>query len=180
MHRGNFGSNLYQTTTFSLWWGSNDKLRGERDPSVNGISDEAVGFDAFHGFAGRLEFGVALEGDGGWDRNFDDVILSLNVLEQTFGFAFISDRGQASGLSEREECQHHARIERADEQLFGRPDARPAFELRRAADDDVRASRRRKHTAPRRIPGRFGLIVKRLVGSLWRHENLRGLRSRPP
>ena len=32
-------------------------------------------------------------------------------------------------MSEREECQHHARIERADEQFFGRPDARPAFEL---------------------------------------------------
>jgi hypothetical protein len=108
--------------TFSLWWGSNDKLRGERDPGVNGICDEAVGFDAFHGFAGRLEFGFSLEGDAGSDRGFGDVILPLDVLEQAFGFAFISDRGQASGLSEREECQHHARIERADEQLFGRPD----------------------------------------------------------
>ena len=78
--------------TFSLWWGSNDELRGERYPGLNGIC-EALGFDAFHGFAGRLEF----------------------------GFAFVSDRSQASGVSEREECQHHARIERADEQLFGRP-----------------------------------------------------------
>src|SRR5258708_8515852 len=129
MHRGNFGSNLFQTTTFSLWWGSNDKLWGERDPSVNGICDEAVGFDAFHGFAGRLEFGVALEGDAGSDRNFDDVILPLNVLEQTFGFAFISDRGQASGLSEREACHHHARIERADAQLFPPPHPPLAFQL---------------------------------------------------
>jgi Rieske Fe-S protein len=70
--------------TFSLWWGSNDELRGERYLCLNGICDEALGFDAFHGFAGRLEF----------------------------GFAFVSDRGQASGVSEREECQHHVRIER--------------------------------------------------------------------
>ena len=117
--------------TFSLWWGSNDKLRGERDPGVNGICDKAVGFDAFHGFAGRLEFGFALEGDAGSDRDFGDAVLPLDVLEQAFGIAFKSDRGQASGLSEREECQHHARIERADEQLFGRPDVRLAFELRR-------------------------------------------------
>src|SRR5216684_5391252 len=68
--------------TFSLWWGSNDKLRGERDPGVNGICDEAVGFDAFHGFAGRLEFGFSLEGDAGSDRGFGDVILPLDVLEQ--------------------------------------------------------------------------------------------------
>jgi len=82
---------VFQTETFSLWWGSNDKLWGERDPSVKGICDEAVGFDAFHGFAGRLELSVTLEGGAGSDRNFDDVILPLNVLEQTFGFAFISD-----------------------------------------------------------------------------------------
>jgi len=72
---------VFQTETFSLWWG----------PSVKGICDEAVGFDAFHGFAGRLELSVTLEGGAGSDRNFDDVILPLNVLEQTFGFAFISD-----------------------------------------------------------------------------------------
>ena len=53
-----------------MWWGSNDELRGERYPGLNGICDEALGFDAFHGFAGRLEF----------------------------GFAFVSDRGQASGV----------------------------------------------------------------------------------
>jgi hypothetical protein len=111
--------------TFSLWWGSNDELRGERYPGLNGICDEALGFDAFHGFAGRLEF----------------------------GFAFVSDRGQASGVSEREECQHHVRIERADGQLFGRPDVRPASELRRAANDDVRSSHCREHTAPRVIAG---------------------------
>ena len=34
----------------------------EHDPGVDGICDEAMGFDAFHGFAGRLEFGFALEG----------------------------------------------------------------------------------------------------------------------
>src|SRR6266481_8117983 len=88
---------LLMRRTFSLWWGSNDGLRGERYPGLNGICDEALGFDAFHGFAGRLEF----------------------------GFAFVSDRGQASGVSEREECQHHVRIERADGQLFGRPDSGP-------------------------------------------------------
>src|SRR5216684_3559911 len=86
--------------TFSLWWGSNDKLRGERDPGVNGICDEAVGFDAFHGFAGRLEFGFSLEGDAGSDRGFGDVVLPLDVLEEAL----------------------------ADEQLFGRPDVRLAFE----------------------------------------------------
>src|SRR6266849_5638 len=63
---------LLMRRTFSLWWGSNDELRGERYPGLNGICDEALGFDAFHGFAGRLEF----------------------------GFAFVSDRGQASGVSE--------------------------------------------------------------------------------
>jgi hypothetical protein len=125
--------------TFSLSWGRNDKRRGERDPSANGICDEAVGFDAFHGFASKLKFGFVLEGDVGSDRDFGDLVLPLDVLEQAFGFAFISNRGQASGLSEGEECQHHARIERADEQLFGRPDVRLAFELRRAADDDVRS-----------------------------------------
>src|SRR6202040_2149280 len=67
--------------------------------------------DAFHGFAGRIEFGFALEGDAGSDRGFGSVVLPLDALEQAFGFAFISDRGQASGLSEHEECQHHARIE---------------------------------------------------------------------
>ncbi len=56
-----------------------------------------MGFDAFHGFAGRLGFGVALEGDAGSDGDFGDVVLPLDVLEQAFGFAF---RGQASGLSE--------------------------------------------------------------------------------
>jgi hypothetical protein len=70
------------------------------------------------------------------------------------------------GLSKREECQHHARIERADEQLFGGPDVRLAFELRRAADDDVGSSRCRKHPAPPGTPGGFGLVVKRFVGSL--------------
>lgn len=57
----------FQTRTFSLG-GSNGELWGERDPSVNGICDEAVGFDAFHGFAGGLEFGVALESDAGVGR----------------------------------------------------------------------------------------------------------------
>src|SRR6266567_7856352 len=61
---------LLMRRTFSLWWGSNDELRGERYPGLNGICDEALGFDAFHGFAGRLEF----------------------------GFAFVSDRGQASSV----------------------------------------------------------------------------------
>src|ERR1700730_15546032 len=149
---------LLMGRTFSLWWGGNDKLRGERDPGVNGICDEAVGFDAFHGFASRLEFGFSLEGDAGSDRGFGNVVLPLDALAQAFGFAFISDRGQASGLSEREECQHHARIERADEQLFGRPDVRLAFELRRAANDDVRSPHCREHTAPRGTPGGFGPI----------------------
>src|SRR5258706_13284306 len=168
---------LLMGRTFSLWWGGNDKLRGERDPGVNGICDEAVGFDAFHGFASRLEFGFSLEGDAGSDRGFGNVVLPLDALEQAFGFAFISDRGQASGLSEREECQHHARIERADEQLFGRPDVRLAFEPRRAADDDVRFSCRRKHTASRGTPGAFGLIAKSLVGSLrWLHGKPPSLR----
>jgi hypothetical protein len=69
------------------WRGSNDKLWGEHDPGVDGICDEAMGFDAFHGFAGRLEFGFALERDTRADRDFGDVILPLNVLKQTFGFA---------------------------------------------------------------------------------------------
>jgi hypothetical protein len=115
---------LMGTRTFSLWWGSNDKFRGEREPGVNGICDEAVGFDAFHGFAGRLEFGFALEGDARSHPDFGDVVPPLDVLEQAFGFAYISDRDQIFALSEREECQHHARIERADEQLFRRPDGR--------------------------------------------------------
>ena len=42
-----------------------ETLGGERDPGVNGICDEALGFDAFHGFAGRLESGFALEGERG-------------------------------------------------------------------------------------------------------------------
>ena len=83
-------------------------------------------------------------------------------------------RRQTLGLSKREECQHHARIERADEQLFGGPDVRLAFELRRAADDDVRSSRCRKHPAPPGTPGGFGLVVKRFLGSLcW-------LQGKPP
>jgi MFS family permease len=117
------------------------KLRRERDPRVNGICDEAVGFDAFHILAGKLEFGLAFQGDAGTDRDLSDVVLALDVVEQAFGFAFISDRGQTLSLSEREESQHHARIERADQQLFGGPDVRLTFELRRAADDDARLSR---------------------------------------
>ena len=35
-----------------------------------------MGFDAFHGFAGRLEFTFALESDAGSDRDFGDVVLS--------------------------------------------------------------------------------------------------------
>jgi len=69
-----------------------------------------------------------------------------------FGFAFVSDRGQVSGVSEREECQLHARIERADEQLFGRPDVRPASELRRAANHDARSSH--CESIPRRASSR--------------------------
>src|SRR6267378_2963492 len=162
----------------SLCWGSNDKLRRERDPGVNGICDEAVRFDAFHAFAGKLEFGLALQGDAGSDRDFGDVVLPLDVVEQTFGFAFVSGRGQTLALSEREECQHHAGIERTDEQLFGGPDVGAPFELRRAADDDVRSSGCRKHTAPRRTPAGSGLVAERFVGSLcWLHENLQGLRS---
>ena len=60
-----FGQIVLKTRTFSLWWGSNDKLWSEPDPSANGVCDEAVSFDAFHGFLGRLEFGVALEGYAG-------------------------------------------------------------------------------------------------------------------
>src|SRR5216684_3508557 len=81
-HRRAFGRSVqivFQTIERSLdaedvltLVGSNDELRGERYPGLNGICDEALGFDAFHGFAGRLEF----------------------------GFAFVSDRGQASGVSE--------------------------------------------------------------------------------
>lgn len=89
-----------------------------------------MGFDAFHGVASRLEFGVTFQGDAGADRDFGDVVLPLDVLEQAIGFAFISDRGQTSGLSEAQECQHHARIERANEQLFRHPNVRLAFELR--------------------------------------------------
>jgi len=95
---------LLMGRTFSLWWGSDDKLRGERDPGVNRICDEAVGFDAFHDFTGRLEFGLTLESDAGSDRDFGDVILLLDVLEQALSFAFISNRDQTFGLSEREEC----------------------------------------------------------------------------
>jgi hypothetical protein len=53
---------------------------------------KAVGFDAFHGFAGRLEFGFALEGNARPDCDCGDVILPLDVLKQAFSFAFISDR----------------------------------------------------------------------------------------
>ena len=114
-----FGPNRFPDEDVLSLVGSDDKFRGERDPGVNGICDEAVGFDAFHGFAGRLEFGVALEGDAGSDGDFGDVVLPLDLLEQAFGFAFISDRSQASGLSEREECQHHARPLKQDFRLAG-------------------------------------------------------------
>jgi hypothetical protein len=70
-----------------------------------------VGFDAFHIFAGKLEFGLAFQGDAGADRDLSEVVLALDVVEQAFGFAFISDRGQTLPLSERKESQHHARIE---------------------------------------------------------------------
>ena len=88
---------MRETRTFSLRWGSNDKFRDESDLGVNGICDEAVGFDAFHGFAGRLEFGFAVQGDAGSDRDFGDVVLPLDVLEQAFGFAFIANRGSDPG-----------------------------------------------------------------------------------
>src|SRR5207253_8915928 len=119
------------------WQASNEELGSERDPGLDGICDEAVGFDAFHGFASRPELGFALEGDAGSDRDFGDLVFSLDVLERAFGFALISDQGQTLGLSEREERQHHAGIQRADEQLLGRPNVRLSFEFRWAADNGV-------------------------------------------
>ena len=49
----------------------------------------------------------------------------------------VTHRRQPAGLSEREERQHHACVERPDEQLFGCSHIRLTFELRRAANDDV-------------------------------------------
>ena len=161
---------------FSSWRGSDDKLWGERDPGLDRTCDKAMGFDAVHGFAGGLEFSVAPEGDAGSDRHSSDLVLPRDVLEQAFGFAFVSNRGQAPGLSKRQECQHHAGIERTDEKLFGRPVVKFAFELRRAANDDVRFSHGREHTAPRGTPGGSGLVVKGLVRSLLLHKNLQASR----
>jgi hypothetical protein len=45
-------------------------------------------------------------------------------------------------VGEREECQHHAGIERADQQLFRGPDVRLTLELRRTADDDAESAPR--------------------------------------
>ncbi len=56
-----------------------------------------MGFDAFHAFAGRLEFGLALESDAGSNRDFGEVVLPLDVLGQAFGLAFISDGDQTLG-----------------------------------------------------------------------------------
>jgi hypothetical protein len=119
MHRSNY--RCYSITSARV--GSEGGMVRPSAFGPNRFPDEdvlsLVGFDAFHGFAGRLEFGVALEGDAGSDGDFGDVVLPLDLLEQAFGFAFISDRSQASGLSEREECQHHARPLKQDFRLAG-------------------------------------------------------------
>jgi len=57
-----------------IWWRSKDKLRGERNSGVDGVCDEAMSFDAVHGFAGRLEFDSAPEHDPGSDRDFSEAI----------------------------------------------------------------------------------------------------------
>ena len=43
------------TQPFSLWRGSNDKLRSERDLRFYGIPDEALCFDAFHDSTGIFQ-----------------------------------------------------------------------------------------------------------------------------
>ena len=75
------GWNGGRTASLSLWWRSKDKLRGERNSGVDGVCDEAMSFDAVHGFAGRLEFDSAPEHDPGSDRDFSEAIFPLDVLK---------------------------------------------------------------------------------------------------
>jgi hypothetical protein len=86
-HFRNFGGRLGRLSIlamarpFSPRWGSNDKLRVELDRGVNGICDEALGLDVFHGLVGKCDFGFALESYARTHRNFGDAVPALDVLE---------------------------------------------------------------------------------------------------
>ena len=47
--------------TFSLRTPEQRQTPGERDPGANGIRDEAIGFNVFHGFAGGLDISRSME-----------------------------------------------------------------------------------------------------------------------
>src|SRR5215510_10211759 len=131
-------SGLVQPTQpFSLWRGTNDELRSERDLRFYGIRDEALCFDAFHDFAGTFEFGFVFEAYARANHDFRDAVLAFDIFEQAFGLTFISHRSQTFRLGEREKGQHHACVDRAHEQLFRCPDVWLAFELRWTANIDV-------------------------------------------
>jgi hypothetical protein len=130
--------------------GSDDKLRGEHNGGLDRIGYETLCFDAFHDFAGRPEFSVVAECHARSNHDLGDLVMAPDVLELAFGFTLVSDWTEAPGLGEREERQHHTGVERANEQLFGRPVIGFSLELRRAADDDVVPCLRRQNAAPRR------------------------------
>src|SRR5262245_23373459 len=75
--------------------GGNDKIGSERDLRLDGVGDKALGFDAFHDFAGAFELGLVFEADAGPNRDLRDLVLAFNVLKQTFGVAFICRRSDA-------------------------------------------------------------------------------------
>ena len=75
---------------FSTRRGSNDKLRDKRDLRFYGIRDEALCFDVFHDFAGKLELGFAFEAYERLNRDFRDAVLAFDVFEQAVGFTLIS------------------------------------------------------------------------------------------
>ena len=88
--------------SYSRGRGANDKIRSERDLRLDGVGDKALGFDAFHDFAGAFELSLVFEADAGPNRDLRDLVLAFNVLKQTFGVAFICRRSDAFGLGERE------------------------------------------------------------------------------
>src|SRR5947209_8023260 len=132
--------------------------------------------DAFlalvHDRPGGLEVGLRFQDDAGPNADFGDPILAVDVFQQAFGGALISRKLYAFALGQRHERQHQAGIQRADQQLFGAPDARLSLEFRRAADVHFGLAGCGRPAAASTVPDQAVVIAEGLVCFLSFHVSL--------